>query len=131
MRNCKQPSYGQTGVVTGPKDCKIPTKDKEFSLFNIMDTEATDCKVTWEKKENCPAQDCGTGGKIKAKDTVKVSYIAEAPCGRMSLTVKKGGTLTCTGLTDVASPDFYFIKDNEKTCEVSTSPIGAKGAKNL
>ena len=119
-------------MVTGPKDCKIPTKGKEFSLFNIMDTEATDCKITWENAANCPAQDCGTGGKIEDGATVKVSYIAEPPCGKMTLTVKKGGTLDCTGLTNVASPNsFYFIKDVEKTCEVATSPKGAKNAKYL
>ena len=93
-----------------------------------MDTEATDCKITWENKENCPAQDCGTGGKIADGATVKVSYIAEPPCGKMTLTVKKGGSLACTGLTNVA-PSLYYIKESiDKTsCEVSTSALILSG----
>jgi len=114
-------------VVTGPKGCKIPSKT--FSLTNIMTTEATDCKITWENAANCPAQDCGTGGKIAASGIVKVTYIAEPPllaCGKMtSLTVKRDGALACTGLTNIASPSLYYIKESlDKTsCEVATNPV--------
>ena len=115
-------------MVTGPKGCKIPSKT--FSLTNIMTTEATDCKITWENAANCPAQDCGTGGKIASNGIVKVTYIAEPPllaCGKISLTVKRGGTLVCTGLTNIASPvpSTYYIKESadKATCEVATTPV--------
>ena len=96
-----------------------------------MTTEATDCKITWENAANCPAEDCSTGGKIDPNVIVKVTYIAEPPllaCGKItSLTVKRGGTLVCTGLTDIASPvpSTYYIKESadKATCEVATTPV--------
>ena len=97
-----------------------------------MATEASDCKITWENAANCPAQDCTTDGKIAANGGIaKVSYIAEPPvlaCGKMTLAVKRGGSLACTGLTNVA-PSLYYIKESiDKTsCEVSTSALILSG----
>ena len=130
LSNCDQPSYGQDGLVTGPKGCTIPTAT--FTLFNLMETDATDCAITWENSANCAAQDCGTITSLKP---TQVTYIAEPAvlaCGKIaSLTVKRGGTLACAGLTDAPILSPYYIKESaDKTsCDISNSLTKAMAVK--
>ena len=128
-----EPSYGQPGVVTGPKGCKIPTKS--FTIINVMPNEATDCKISWENAANCPDQLCTTDGKIAPNAQAKVTYIAEPKelaCGKIaSLTVNRASTpvATCKALSDVA-PGLLYIKNelgDATKCEVSTTAARGGG----
>lgn len=127
----------EPGVLSGEKGCIVPSK--EFTIFNLINKELTDCKAKWEPTDICPEQNVGTDAKttIAPFGKSKVLYFAAPPsigCTKITAISCNFGAEKCEYDANklpinVPIPNLYVktkLADPTK-CEIANTPKYALG----
>lgn len=121
----------QVGSVSGELGCIVPSKS--FTLFNLINSEITDCEVKWEPTDICPPVKAGkTGdGKIPALGNFAFTYFTAPPslaCTKLTEVTCKMGAEVCKTAKGMDIPpdvpNMYVKTDlaDPKKCLVDSTP---------